>query len=436
MDKRKHERLIELGKDVLIVLLACSALWMAVKTFLAEGFRQEDGGTGVSLNGGEEQSGAVWPVRMAVTWQDEGSVLRCGVQYDSGECDRLFQPVASLLREALSSAGAARPVTEREWRQMLGSSTNLYFDFLGEIPLSILCGWLSGTDSALQGTVRRVALAAEGEQVTLYYLDEETGTYYASTAEVVSAGQLRSAAEGVTDNGAAFAFEMEQYAGLDGNTMILTERPKPRVYAAADPLSGEGQAEEINRAGLEQLLQALSFPDSSYIYSGTDQVIRSGNDTLRISVDGVVRYSAAEGEQSRYLVPAREGRTGLSEAAEVCRQLAQAAVGGLAGEARIYLQGVTQTGAGWEIVFAYCLDGIPVQVGTAGYAACFQVEGEEITQFTLQLRSYTDTGSRSIVLPEQQAAAALEAMEKQGSELTLAYQDQRNDTVNAGWVAG
>lgn len=438
MDNRRKRRLIELGKDLVIALLACSAVYLAADTFLVGGLSQlwqEQAGTGMQTAGVREQSSVAWPVRMAVSsWNGEG-LRRRGEQYDRTACEMLFQPAASLLREALGSPGDARRVTQEDWRRALSQSSNLYFDFLGEVPLSVLSGWLSGKDNGLEETVRRLVLAAEGEQVNLYYRDERTGDYYARAAEVVSAEQLDSATQAVMDNGAFFAFELEQYSGLEGDTMLLQEPPQPWIYAVENPLSGDTQTEDLSQAGrLGELLQALSFPENSYIYTSPEQVVSSGNDRLRVSTSGVVRYTVMEGEQSRYTVPAQGDQPTAFEAAEACRQLADGTAGAMAGEARLYLQEIRQTQDGWQVDFGYCLDGARVQVGEAGYAAHFQVQGGEITQFVLQLRSYTQTGERSIVLPEQQAMAAMEAMGQQGGELALAYQDMGDSTVSAGWV--
>ena len=219
-------------------------------------------------------------------------------------------------------------------------------------------------------------------------------------------------------------------------TLLLPEPPRPRIYAASNPLSGEAQTEDIRADSvLGGLLTALSFPDSSYIYSGTDQVIRSGNDTLRLSASGVVRYIVAEGETSRYLIPAQGETPTRLEIAETCRALAEKAVGGSAGEGRLFLQEMKREQGSWSVRFGYQLDGIEVQVGDQGCAAHFRVEGNEIAQFTLRLRTYTDTGTQGVVLPERQAVAAMQSMELRGQELLLLYPDLGGDTLSAVWVA-
>lgn len=440
MDKKK--RMVELGKDVLIALLSCTALYLAVSILLPGGVsglwaEKERTGAGVV----QHQSTAVtaWPVRVAAAnWSGE-TLIRYGVQYDREECDAQFASVATLLREALSSPGSVYSVTRADWERALNRSSGLYFDFLGEIPFSVLAGWMTGADSSLTGTVRRLVLAAEDDRTVLYYRDEESGAYSAFPAELVTAEQLSAVLNTVMDNGAEFAFELEEYSSLAGDTMLLAESPSPRVYSAANPLAGTEQAERVEESGvLGQLLTALAFPDSSYLYhgSGTDQVIRSGSDTLRISSDGTVRYSRADGEPSRYQILANGAQPTQYEAAETCRQLVEGAVGALAGDARLYLRQMQQTQRGWLLDFGYCLDGAAVQLGESGAAAYFLVEDGEITQFALHLRCYTSAGGRSIVLPERQAMAAMEAMDVQGGELMLVYRDVGGESVSAGWVAG
>ena len=438
MDKRK-KRAIELGKDLLIVLLACSGVYMAADLMRVDGLSslwKKENSASAGIVEHQENSSTAWPVRLAVTSWNGESAMRYGVQYNWEECQTQFQTVASLLREALSSPGVARTAAEREWREALSQRDSLYFDLLGSVPLSVLSGWLSGEETGLEGTARRLVLSTEGDGAVLYYQDSQTGMYYARQAELVNVEQLRAVTAAVVDNGAKFAFELEGYEDLEDETLLLPEPPQPRIYTASNPLSGEAQTEDIRSDSvLGGLLTALSFPDSSYIYSGTDQVIRSGNDTLRLSSSGVVRYIVAEGETSRYLIPAQGETPTQLEIAETCRALAEKAVGGLAGEGRLFLREMKREQGSWSVQFGYQLDGIQVQVGDQGYAAHFRVEGNEIAQFTLRLRTYADAGTRAVVLPERQAMAAMQSMNLRGQELILLYSDLGGDTVSVGWVA-
>lgn len=82
---------------------------------------------------------------------------RYGVQYDQGAADALFQQVAGLLADGLSSAGQPERVNRYQWEEALTSCPGVYFDFQGDIPLQVLVGWLSGEESALDAHVRRLS---------------------------------------------------------------------------------------------------------------------------------------------------------------------------------------------------------------------------------------------------------------------------------------
>lgn len=438
MDKKT--RLIEWGKDFFILLLTCSAVLLLARTRLGGSFGAllpEAYGTAPGQSSQWEQSSVVWPVRMAAAnWNGE-SLTRYGVQYDLGQCDALFQSTAGLLRETLSGLGAASVISEREWQRILTGSSYLYFDLLGTIPLSVLTGWLAGeADETWDASVRRLVLSALDGQVTLCCRDEASGSYYACPVEVVSAGQLEDAVSAVTENGAFFAFEQRGYDALDPNTLLLSAAPEPQIYTAYNPLAGALTGDGQTSEPLKTLLDALSFPDNSYRYSSAEGLnFRSGSDTLRLYAGGVATYSANPGEASRYAIPTQGRQPTLPEMAEACRRLASGSAGALCEEGRLYLSSIRPVGNGWQVEFDYCLDGAQVQVGEAGYAALFQITGTEITQFTIQLRSYAAAGGRSIVLPERQAMAAMSALDSQGAELLLTYRDVGGGSVSAGWIA-
>ena len=124
----------------------------------------------------------------------------------------------------------------------------------------------------------------------------------------------------------------------------------------------------------------------------------------------------------------------MAEWVEYCRQLAAASVGRRCGQARLYLQSVQETEEGWTVDFGYSLNGIPVRL-ESGYAARFIIQQNRVEQMVLYLRSYTQTGESTAVLPARQAAAALEAQGLTGEELLLVYLDSGGDTVSADWAA-
>ena len=432
MDKgRKRRRAIELAKDVLIVLLTCSALWLVTRSQIMSsinGLLQEEtpaGGTHETQGGTRADAR---PLRIVASLPGETRTGRCALQYDQVAVDGLFQQVVGLLVETLSSAGAPEEVTRSQWEQALTTPPSLCLDFQGEIPLTVLSGWLAGEEMDNTATVRRLVLTVWDKSVALYYQDRNDGSYYRCLSEVANGQHLTEALVSLQDNGAYYAFESGQYDWLDPDTLLTDSVPTPDVYQVKNPLSGDQSA-------LEQIMTALDLPvNSSSFYSvGDERVARIGGDNLRLSGNGVVEYHAEEGS-SLFTAAAQPGDATLFQVVEACRKLAAATVGSNAGQARLYFSGVRESEEGLEVSFNYCLNGIPVRLED-GAAAWFQVENGRITRFVLRYRSYTDSGETSVVLPIPQAAAAMEAMGLEGEELLLVYSDNGGETVSASWAA-
>ena len=119
--KHRNRRLLEWGKNLLILLLACSALYLAARTQLGRGVFQRQSGPGgwreeTSMG---EQADLVRPVRMAATLSAGDELTRYGVQYDTEGCDSLFQRAARPLMEALSCAQSPQPVSRQAWEEAL-----------------------------------------------------------------------------------------------------------------------------------------------------------------------------------------------------------------------------------------------------------------------------------------------------------------------------
>ncbi|MEH2940837.1 hypothetical protein [Lawsonibacter sp. JLR.KK007] len=305
MEGRKQQ-VAERLKDVLILLLTLSALWLAAQTPLAAplgGLFQEEGRQTVTAPGQEVSWGTgALPMAMVVnlpggtnpslTIPEGSESVRRGLQYDQAACQELFQRVAGPLVEALSSAGAPERITRREWEETLTGALGVYMDFQGRIPMPVLAGWLSVRDTQLTATVRRLVLTVWEDGVDLYYRDEEDGGYYRCRSEVADPFSLAEALSGLTGNGAFYAFESELYQSLDPDTLFFAETPALAVYSAANPMSAGQET-------LQSLVQDLGFSlSSTSFYSTDEQVARSGDDSVRLSDRGWSSTSmrAARGE--------------------------------------------------------------------------------------------------------------------------------------------
>ena len=425
----KNKRMVERVKSLLIVLLSCSAVYLAVRTQMPVALhsllpnRTAESGSQTTQ---ESRTQAAQPLRMAVTLRGGAESLRYGVQYDQEAQDILFQQMYSLLVEGLSSAETPAAVDEASWREALNTAPGIYFDWQEPLPFSVLMGWLSVENEQLTGSVRRLVLTAQDGQAVVYYCGQGE-TYYRAVCPMVDVSRLSEAVAGVKDNGAQFAFEQETFDGLAPYTLLLGENLTPKIYQASNPLEQEDVQDQVR--------QTLDFSDDSSVsyVTSNEQVIRNGNDTLRLAADGsTVTFTAAADGGSRYPVAG----SGVYWAVERCRQLAVDTLGGLCGQARIYLMSVEENGEeSWQIEFGYLLNGVPVRLGEEGYAARFQVSGGRVNSFTLCFRSYTDSGTTSVVLPQRQAMAAMEAKGHQGEELLLVYLDTGIQQVSASWAA-
>ena len=152
---------IEIGKDILILLLTCSAVWMLLGSGLAHlSFLPFVGREDETVTAQQEESmgwaQAVRPLRIVATMSQWDQKVRYGVQYDQNAVDELFQQTASLLVEGLSNMQTPQRVARWRWMQALQQAPGLCFDFQGEMPLSVLMGWLSEEQSVPEATVRKV----------------------------------------------------------------------------------------------------------------------------------------------------------------------------------------------------------------------------------------------------------------------------------------
>ena len=155
MDKKR--RVVEGLKNLLIVALTCSALWLIAdsQVFQVSGLLGRHQHSEGAAAPGPVQSQRLLPVRMAVMSQSGC----CGIQYDSADLGAAYDRMAPLLNEALSGAGEPRTVSREEWERMLTSAPGMYFDFQGAIPLRVLSGWLSGqSNPGLTGSARHLLL--------------------------------------------------------------------------------------------------------------------------------------------------------------------------------------------------------------------------------------------------------------------------------------
>lgn len=418
-------RLVELGKDILILLLSASAVWLLTMTPLIRdsgladlfsGSKQTSQGEGaVSL------SVAANPSRMAVT----GSGGRYGLQYDQEGVDELFARFGPLLGEGLTSAEVPQSISEGRWQDYL-TARGIYYDFDRSVPLSALGSWLNPEGACvLDGTARRVLLVAGGgDKVLLCYQDGVSGRFYSCRTKLSGSLHLEPLLEGVEGNGAQFAFESETLSGLLQPYTLVTEVDSGSVYTVQNPLSGEG--------GAQSVLDALAFSGENHVPVSGGEAWLDGSARLEITDGGSAICSA--GEEGKYPVVIAGEQATVAEIIEAARGLAESTVGVYCGEARLYLESVQELEEGWRVRFGYRLNGSAVWLYDEGWAAEVYIAGGYITEFTLHFRSYAYAGREELLLPMDWTAVLLPEVSEELRELVIRYRDPGSTEVLPVWV--
>lgn len=422
-----RQRLIELGKDVLIVLLTCSAVYLAGLTPMMIQLRSWISPAPPLTQPQPRQAReSVIPYGVAV----RNSLGLYGVSYDQAMVEGAFEQVAPLIGEALTTVGTAESITPRQWRQLL-DGPGIYCQFQGRVPLPALSAWL-GEGEKLSGNAQVLVLGWDGAAVRLGWQDGNS-RFWASTG-VAYEGHMSGLLEEFTPNGAAFAYTLREsdktYDTLDSYVLIAMTGQRPMTYTVSSPdFMGDREA-------LGTLLDTLDFRSgvgSAYEAAG-EMAINENGDRLRVNAAGRVVFRA--GEETRYPVSAVGDAPTVQEAALAAWEVLNRAAEPWKGETSYVLTGAEETGEGWTVTFQARLGGIPVYTGQEGWCARFVVEGGRITDFTIDLRSYAATGVASLVTTERLAAAVLKSKPGSGGQLELCYQDNRTGTMAAGWIAG
>mgnify|MGYP001089898672 CR=1 FL=1 len=416
-------RVIELGKDLLIVALACSAVFLAAQTPIATHLRgwvapePPPAATRTSL--------AVNPYAIAIR-NDKGLY---SVSYDQAPVERAFERFSPLLGEAFSAAQLPETATRAQWQALL-EAPGVCCTFQGQPPLSALSAWLGGGED-YPGEAHTLLLAWDGRQMWLAWRVGDS--YFRARTSVAYQGHLADALADFSPNGAAYAYTLsddDAYEALDPYVLISITAPQPHVYTAASP---DLMADEEARSALLTALGFLSGTEGAYETADGLAVTESG-DRLLVTSAGEVTFRA--GDESRYPMTLERALPSAYTAAQAAWEVLDRAISPFRGEGDFILTGARQTDAGWEVTFHVMLEGVPVLTAGEGWSARFLVEGGRISEFALALRTYTATETVTTLPTPRLAAAALRSLPSRGGQLVLCYSDNRAATLTAGWMTG
>lgn len=414
----RKKRLVELGKDLVILLLIASVLFLGQKSGVIARLR-----TGI-VPAGETDSAvsagvtaAATPFAVAVVGENPGG--RYGLTHGLARIEETYDRFSAALGEALGSSGEPEQVEESMWRKAL-TGPGVYFDYLYEQPLSLLAIWL-GTEidgGAASHTARRLCLAMEEDGPALYYIRARYGEYY-RCATALSASALSARLLEYPANGALFAFELDENSSVDAYSLLEQGMQSFARVSAVNPLRDSSRLSAL--PGLFEFSSVRSYSETD----GT--VFVEGDATLRVSVDGTVNYRCKTGG----LAVGTETMSPQT-AVEAARRLCQSGPGANCGAASLTLSSVRydQESDTYYVSFEYAVDGVPVRL-TEGPAAELTVSHGYLREAVLRYRGYSAEAEAVEPLPREQALAAADAMG--AAALTLTYVDTMR-SVSLQWL--
>lgn len=400
----KRRRLWEGAKSLLILLLTCSAVYLASRVLFPRQtqalFATSGPDTAATTPSATFSAQTIRPAAFAVTW-DEG---RYGVLYHQ-EDQESYTQVSALLAEALAAAESPVRSSRSGWLKAL-SEPGVFCEYLGPMPLDALERWLSGqARPALAGFQARQICVTAG---ALYFRDQQDELWSCPLN-----ADLTGALEGLfalcSPNGARFAVEDTGYRQLRADALILPDVPSLPQLAAQDPVTPGPNSQ--GGETLRQLLQTLSFhPQTNPLYDITGGwAITDSGETLRIGIAGQITYRRSDDSQIRFEA---------QDPVDATRALAEKTVGALGGNARLVLRQVRAEGNATVVRYGYAYRGAAILVHGEDWCAQFTVENGAVTAFTLKPRRYTALESEPVLLlPQEQAAAALPGSGEQSLEL-------------------
>lgn len=403
-------------KSLLILLLLCSALFLAWQTGLFSGLLPQseaegDGSTG-SGEGTLSYTRAAWPCAAAITW-DNG--LRYGVKYDDAAMEQIYSQLSVPLGETLGSSEAPVRISEKSWTGAL-SRGSVFLDYESAQSLPVLALWLGTEAEALAGSNARRLLLAPGEAELTQLLFQDAAGRFFRCATMATWSSVQTAVSAFLPNGASFARELEGLEACEPYSLILEQLPALTLLQ-----SYPGALDSCaNRAA-----QVFSVPmnsGSSYPEPDGTQVYLGEYGSLRRSPEGLLSYRYEEGapvcktealqiEQSRQL---------LEQLHEAFRR-----------EEQLFYVGSWEQGDMTTVYFDYRAGSLPVHL-ESGHAAWCQFREGVLQEVGIYPRSYGRSAEHTDLLPEMQAAAAAGSI-RAGSEARLVYPDLGGESLNPVW---
>ena len=343
------------------------------------------GVSGFELRTGSDA--AAEPTRIAVSTAD-GLV---GAQYQTASVSMLYTVLREPMGAAIDCAGAFAACTEEDFAQALAGEV-LYFGYEGQLPLTLLSGWMgSGRSEELQKT-DLLLLTGKGK----LFIHGENGYQWAETKGSPDAWAhlMQELAAGACSFAAQ---EGEKFAQVRPDTLLFeqeSESAERLTMRVPGFLEGQGGSD------LTALLEAFSYDPYVRTYQedqGKTRVFVENYSTLHVSVDGEVSFhtSAMEGALEAYSAAEVEKKDVLRLQTDFAYQLLRQVQGSMSDTSKAMLFDVTEGESGVRVLsFLQTAGGIPVQVGETPFA-WFEFREGRMIGAELHLRVFESAGEQS-----------------------------------------
>lgn len=413
------EKLIESGKNILIILLIFTLVLLSVLAIPTSSLSTVPWLSGLlqpvaPLLGLSEAeltyvaqadplSDAAQPTVISL----QTSAGRRTVMWDFAALDEAFAVFSPMMGQAIHAAGNFMQVSEHQICAAL-SAPSVMFRYKSALPASLLAVWMDSRLDAAITNVDTCILSAEGETLSLYLLGS-TG-YCAQTR--LPATLILPILENYEPDGSRFAFEQQDPLAP------LSILPGSVVSVPAYSYQTPSDSRSIN--ALATLLGFNPYAETRYTDDQGTECFNEPGSSLQITTGAHVLFRA---ETNRFTAPGTE----LAELVETARQLTSRMLEISGGRGRLYLSAVTKTGDITVCEFDYAVNGIPVKLSKSAGHVIFS--GTSVKEVSLRLYSFTATGKQLYPLPVAQAIAVLPA----GSPLELVYHPTADGMLDAGW---
>ncbi len=430
----KNKRLIEMTKNICILFLSISALYLLNKVALYNGFLDIFSQTQVknqmehNKNEKEYFRVDVEPVRIAVN--NQTGVF--ATQFDTEIIGTLFEnQLGSLFREALVGVTQLDTISREEWINQFQQNRWIYYDFSCVYPISHLASWLGSenVNSTLSATLSSCILVYQDMESLLVFADDFNGRYHICLLDSTVSNRLKNTIEKYESNNAVLAFQNEQFDVFDEVVIIGEDAPILPYYESSNPVK-----KWTDNDRNEMLTSLLFNPKAITVYESAEGVvIQEGRDTLRILSQGTLTFHTSSDEAKRYMVDTSQ----VGEIIEQTQEILFSALSNENNEAKINLIDVKYNEDGSIVAsYGYRLHGVPVQLYSDEYCARFYIQDGVVRDFVIHLRQYTSNDQVEILLPEEHVAAIVKGENRTNVKISPVYIDSGEDKqMNITWKA-